>query len=109
VGGGKGRGSNKGVNLVKVKYIHGWNSVTKPFWTNEYTLKKWRLGMWKEPVRGWVPVGGGRVNGEGEGGWIGLIYFIYLYGKRTMKSVEIVLSVCVGKGVGRIRKNNGRS
>jgi hypothetical protein len=30
----------------------------------------------------------GRVNAEGKGGWIWLVYFIYLYEKRTMKPVE---------------------
>jgi hypothetical protein len=31
------------------------------------------------------------VNGEGEGGWIWLMYFVFCHENRTVNSVEIVL------------------
>jgi hypothetical protein len=37
----------------------------------------------------WVPVEGERVNGEGKGGQIWSLYFIYLQENKTMKPVEI--------------------
>jgi hypothetical protein len=40
---------------------------------------------------GWVLVGRGRINGEGEGEGIRSMYFIYLYENRTMK-FEIILT-----------------
>jgi hypothetical protein len=39
----------------------------------------------------WVPVGRGRVNREGEGRLIWLVYFINLYDNRAMTPAEIVL------------------
>jgi hypothetical protein len=32
-----------------------------------------------------------RVNGEGEGGWIWCMFFVFVYENRTMKPIEIVL------------------
>jgi hypothetical protein len=43
-------------------------------------------------------VRGGRLNEEGEGGRMWMVYFVYMYENRTVKSVEIVL-----------RKGKGRS
>jgi hypothetical protein len=40
---------------------------------------------------GAVPGGRKRVKGEGEGGLIWWVYFVYVYENRTMKPVEIVL------------------
>jgi hypothetical protein len=39
-------------------------------------------------------VGGGRVNGDSEGGGIRSMYFIYLYKNGTMKLVEIRIRHC---------------
>jgi hypothetical protein len=36
--------------------------------------------------------GRGRVNGEDKGGYTWSMYFIYLYEKRTLKLVEVILS-----------------
>jgi hypothetical protein len=44
-----------------------------------------------DSVQGWVLVGGRRVNGEGEGGRIWWMYFVYVCENRTMKPFEIVL------------------
>jgi hypothetical protein len=54
------------------------------------------------PVEERALVGGGRINGEGEGERTESICFIYLYENRIMKFVEIILSR--GKAV----MNNGR-
>jgi hypothetical protein len=32
-----------------------------------------------------------RINGEGEGGRVRLVYFVYMYENRIIKPVEIVL------------------
>jgi hypothetical protein len=44
------------------------------------------------PVRRWALVEEGRVNGEGEGGRIWSMPFIYLCENRMMKPAEIILS-----------------
>jgi hypothetical protein len=43
------------------------------------------------PFLGRASVTRGRVNREGEGGWMRLKYFINVYKNWTMKPVEIVL------------------
>jgi hypothetical protein len=61
--------------------------MSKGTWHIQDTrLKEGKTGL----VRGRVPVGSGRVNGEGEGGWIWSMYFVYEYENR-MKPIEIVL------------------
>jgi hypothetical protein len=48
-------------------------------------------------------VGGQRVNGEGERGWLWSMYFIYLHENRTMKPVEILLR----REWGGVKENHG--
>jgi hypothetical protein len=50
-------------------------------------------------------VGRGKINGEGEGGQIWSMYFVYMYENRTMKPAGIVLKR-QGKGM---RENDGGS
>jgi hypothetical protein len=45
----------------------------------------------KQPKQGRVPLRGRRVNREGEEGQRWLMYFVYMYENKIMKSVEIVL------------------
>jgi hypothetical protein len=54
-----------------------------------YTLKNEDQEGKTGPVSGWVPVDKGRVSGEGEGGQIWSMYFVYLHENRTVKSVKL--------------------
>jgi hypothetical protein len=48
-------------------------------------------------------VGGGRLNREDAGGRIWWVYFVYVYERRTMKTVEVI----VRRGRRRMRENDG--
>jgi hypothetical protein len=86
------------VNLIKVQYIHVWNTTAKPLWTLNICLKNEEQECKTDPVRGgW--------QWEGEGEWKRwrrvnmLVFFIYLYENKTVKIIEIILS---GGGVERM-------
>jgi hypothetical protein len=82
------------VNLIKVQYMHVWNTMAKPPWTINMNLG----GL----VWGCVLPRMGRINTEGREGWIWLMYFIYVHENRTIKPVQIVLR----KGKEERKENN---
>jgi hypothetical protein len=80
-----------------------WNSIAKPHLTINIHInnegQKGKMGH----VWGWVSVGGERINREGEGGQIRLMYFVYMYEDRTVKPIEIVLR----RGWQEMKENDG--
>jgi hypothetical protein len=84
-----------------------WIPQPNPLEQSTYTSRNEGQENKTGTVGGWAPVGRKRINGEGEGGWIWSMYFVYVYENWIIKSIKIVLrsGECDNREWGRSESN----